>query len=209
MIYFASQKSDPALVKIGMTNDIARRMRQISAVTPVVLFATCEGDRIEERYFLKKFADRRVEGEWFHSDASMMKFIMENSTPCSVAYDKSGTRWSLRKPTSRKSLDGLVAYKLVKMVTDSYPRSMQLGKALEQLYVSLSERGDGWSRRRVRSIYEQTAFRVDLYEIVDLLELSGLPEAQWASFLRGDVHREILANLAEVIAPELKERNDD
>jgi len=187
-VYFVAMRNDPAMVKIGFTNDLDRRLKKISASAPIVLFATCDGDKVEERYFQKRFASLRVEGEWFKADDAMMKFIAENSTPCRVEYGKAEVRWSLRKPDNRKQLDGLIAHVLIKRFIKRLPRNVTLAEALEDIYGRLSEGGEGWTRRRVRSLYEQTALRVDAYEMMDLLTFAGVPEADWASWMRGDRH---------------------
>lgn len=191
-VYFVAMKADPGLVKIGSSKDMLRRLRAISVATPIVLFATCDGDSVEERYFQKKFAGLRVEGEWFRADEEMLNFIAANTEPCHVEYGKSDTRWTLRKPDGRKHLDGLVAHKLMQMTVASYSRDVTVGRALEHIYLSLSELGEGWTRRRVRSLHEQAALRVDAYELIDLLKLSGMPEQEWIPWLRGDYHQATL-----------------
>lgn len=191
-VYFVAMKANPAMVKIGSSKDMDRRLRAISVATPIILFATCDGDCVEERYFQKKFADLRVEGEWFKPNDGMLNFIAANTEPCHVEYGKSETRWTLRKPDGRKHLDGLVAHKLMQMVVSSYSRDITVGRALEKIYLSLEQLGEGWTRRRVRSLHEQAALRVDAYELIDLLKLSGMSEQEWIPWLRGDYHQAIL-----------------
>ena len=195
-IYFVARQDDPRLVKIGLTKDMVRRMQVISSSAPIVLFATCDGDTVEERYFQKRFSHLRVEGEWFRADDAMMKFIKENASPCHVEYGKSETKWTIRKPDGRRHHDGLVAATLMKMVVASYPRNVTLARAQEDIYLALSRLGDGWTRRRVRALYDQAALRVDVYELVDLLQVSGIPESEWVPWLRGDHHAAVLESAA-------------
>lgn len=192
MIYFVRKASDPRSVKIGKSADIERRMKSIAVAGPIILFAKCEGDSVEERYFLKKFAHLRTEGEWFAADDAMLRYISENAEACYVEYGKSEVRWSFKKPDNRRELDGLVAHLLIKRVINEYPRSVTVAKAHEDIYLALSKIGEGWTRRRVRALYEQTAHRVDLFEIIDLLKLSKLPEPEWIPWLRGDHHNQFL-----------------
>jgi hypothetical protein len=188
VIYFVRQQDNPSLVKVGKTQDLPRRMHHLAAASAIVLFATCEGDSLEERYFLKKFAHLRSEGEWFNSDEAMLQFISQNADSCHVEYGKSETRWTLRKPDNRKHQDAIVIAILIKRMVDAYPRGFTLSRILEEIYLSLAKIGDGWTRRRVRSLYDQTAHRIDAYELIDFLKISDLPEDEWIRVLRGEYH---------------------
>lgn len=195
-IYFVRQQDNPSLVKIGKTQELPRRMQHLAAASAIVLFATCEGDYVEERYFLKKFAHLRVEGEWFNADDEMLKFISENADACHVEYGKAETRWTLRKPDNRRDSDALVLAGMIKRMVDAYPRGFTLSRILEEIYLSLAKIGEGWTRRRVRSLYEQTAHRIDAYELIDFLKISGIPEDEWIRVLRGEYH-DAVAEAAE------------
>lgn len=191
-IYFVRQRDNPNLVKIGKTKELPRRMQHLASATPIVLFATSEGYSLEERYLLKKFAHLRSEGEWFNADESMLQFIEQNAEACNVEYGKAETRWTLRKPDHRKDTDALVISFLMKRMIDAYPRGHTLNRILEEIYLSLAKVGDGWTRRRVRSLHEQTAHRIDAYELIDFLKVSGLPEDEWMRVLRGEYHDAVL-----------------
>lgn len=195
-VYFVARRDDPRMIKIGVSRELGRRLKVISCSAPIVLIATCDGDKVEERYFQKRFMHLRTEGEWFKADDAMMKFIAENATACHVEYGKADVRWHLRKPANRKEMDGLIAHVLIKQFVNGLHRTTTLAEALEEIYVRLSQFGDGWTRRRVRSLYEQTAYRVDVYEITDLLIFAGIPDADWPSWLRGEQH----IKLAEIAA---------
>lgn len=187
-LYFVARKDDPYMVKIGTTEDMERRMRTLAVSGPIVLFATCYGGRVEERFFLNRFADLRIEGEWFRANEEMISFIRYAAEPCHVEYGKSETRWSLRKPDNRRELDAFVLGKLMRMIIATYPRNVTVSMAHERIYAALSEMGDGWTRRRVRALYEQRAHRVDAYELIDLLRLSGMPETEWVRWLTTDAY---------------------
>ena len=84
VVYFIS---DPeGLTKIGKTNDLERRFRNIQAMSPKVLevryrILVDPRDVFEtERYFHKLFRGKRKHGEWFDLDDKDILFVREYAT---------------------------------------------------------------------------------------------------------------------------------
>lgn len=63
--YFIGSKNGP--VKIGWTRDVKKRLRTLQTAHPFKLeiLATTAGGEIAEARYHAKFADYRLEGEWF------------------------------------------------------------------------------------------------------------------------------------------------
>lgn len=69
-VYFVG--SDLGPIKIGMAEDVQKRLASIQACSPspLTLLATCGGGIKQERIYHKRFATHRLHGEWFepHDD---------------------------------------------------------------------------------------------------------------------------------------------
>jgi hypothetical protein len=72
MIYFV-QCEATKLVKIGVTNDVRRRMAMLAtgSAAPLKLLGIAEGDAEAESDLHQRFAAQRVRGEWFQIDAEI------------------------------------------------------------------------------------------------------------------------------------------
>jgi T5orf172 domain len=74
-----------ALIKVGYTTDLSKRMRSYNSHNPdVQLMAVVPGTRDDEAAYHKRFAAQKVRGEWFRlsgSLATMLHGLMEPSTP--------------------------------------------------------------------------------------------------------------------------------
>lgn len=57
-----------AMVKIGWSDDVAHRLRELQIASPekLELLATCPGGRALESFFHVAFSRYRAHGEWFH-----------------------------------------------------------------------------------------------------------------------------------------------
>ena len=66
MIYFIQSTGD-GLVKIGMTRDLAGRLRTLQTGHPhhLQIIGFMPGGRLEERHLHELLAEHRVRGEWF------------------------------------------------------------------------------------------------------------------------------------------------
>jgi hypothetical protein len=69
VIYFVQQGTDGP-IKIGVSTDPEQRLRtlQSSSPQPLTLLAFMPGGVESERDLHRRFADGRLEGEWFRSD---------------------------------------------------------------------------------------------------------------------------------------------
>lgn len=82
MIYFIQQGEDGP-VKIGHSVDPESRLQclQIGSPHPLSLLLTLPGGRSEEKSLHSRFANCRLDGEWFSPAANLMEFI---SSPLSI-----------------------------------------------------------------------------------------------------------------------------
>ena len=73
-VYYVQRPGDDA-IKIGVTNDIAKRLGGLRTVAPVVLLATHLGGRPAEQAMHVRFAEHRVDGEWFRPVPELLAHI--------------------------------------------------------------------------------------------------------------------------------------
>jgi hypothetical protein len=66
-------------IKIGVTNDVARRLSALQNGAPdkLVVLLTAEGDREVEEEVHRKFSHLRLRGEWFEPAQELLQFIAE------------------------------------------------------------------------------------------------------------------------------------
>lgn len=184
-VYFAKKIDGDGEIKIGSSARVERRLKTIANSSgPIRLLATCEGDAVEERYFQKRFAHLRTEGEWFRAEQELLDFINDNAEPADAVFEPSEPVWKSKVLTSRRDFDIQLASELLALKMGRFPRGMPHSEALETTYQELSEMGEGWTRRRVRSIHERTPLRIDFYEIIDLMKLAGIHEDQVREIVR-------------------------
>lgn len=62
-------------VKIGMTTNVDLRMTNLQTPEPVKLFALIDGWRREELELHKRFAEYRLQGEWFLKKDALAEWI--------------------------------------------------------------------------------------------------------------------------------------
>jgi len=62
-------------VKIGVTTNLDGRMSQLQTPEPVCLYALLDGWLREERELHKRFAEHRLQGEWFLRKGSLAEWI--------------------------------------------------------------------------------------------------------------------------------------
>lgn len=76
MIYFI-QSTSGGLIKIGLTDSVARRMSQLRSgrSDDLALLATMPGGRAEERKLHRQFATSRHRGEWFAPTPELLALI--------------------------------------------------------------------------------------------------------------------------------------
>jgi hypothetical protein len=77
------------LIKIGIANDLAARMRALRTASPdklLVLFTIARGGKAMERELHQRFAADRAHGEWFRPSPALMAFI-ETHSPHNGASD--------------------------------------------------------------------------------------------------------------------------
>lgn len=78
MIYFVAQKDK---IKIGTTNNINQRLKNLSTSSPhpLVLLATMDGDKEIEKQLHFRFHKYKVCREWFSCSEEIKQFINENN----------------------------------------------------------------------------------------------------------------------------------
>jgi hypothetical protein len=74
VVYFIKRGDE---VKIGFTNDLAKRLTNLRTATtePMEVILTIPGTLKLEGYFHEKFADLRIEREWFHASEPLLNFV--------------------------------------------------------------------------------------------------------------------------------------
>ncbi len=78
MVYFVSQGNK---VKIGFTNNIKQRMKNIKTSSPLSLklLGTIDGDRNVEKELHLKFHQYRLSGEWFLWSDEIKDYINQHN----------------------------------------------------------------------------------------------------------------------------------
>jgi hypothetical protein len=76
-IYFLTCDEPDFPVKIGITSDVKSRVSTLSVALPfkVVLLASIWGAADQERLFHMRFAEHRLQGEWFRRTPELMDLI--------------------------------------------------------------------------------------------------------------------------------------
>lgn len=66
-VYAVSSEADPKAIKIGVAQDIPKRLRslQMGSASPIVLRWSARGGYPLERHLHETFDKRRISGEWF------------------------------------------------------------------------------------------------------------------------------------------------
>lgn len=174
------------LIKIGHADDVEKRVSNIASSFEIAveLVAQCDGGRETELTFHRLLQDSRSNGEWF-SPSPMLDTIIDR-----FSGDVSGRRFFGGRPDGKRSAattDQMLARRLMgRLFTDV---SLSVAKSLEAIFQHLSSHNPEWTRRRVRSIWNMEAARIDFFEMRDLLHVAGISSA----------------DLAEWVAPELIE----
>lgn len=76
-VYFVQSEAS-SLIKIGVSGDVARRVRQISGTLfgeVLRILATEPGGRDRERTLHDRFHFARVKGEWFRPDPRLLAYV--------------------------------------------------------------------------------------------------------------------------------------
>jgi hypothetical protein len=78
-VYFAQARIDPTTVKIGFTDDLAVRKKNLSVSTPggIAILAELAGNKETEQYLHEKFAADRLSGEWFRCSDQIREFMRD------------------------------------------------------------------------------------------------------------------------------------
>lgn len=76
-IYFVTCDHPDFPIKIGITSDVAARIRALKVALPygVVLLASVPGDLDQEQLWHVQFAEQRLQGEWFSRSDRLMDAI--------------------------------------------------------------------------------------------------------------------------------------
>lgn len=175
-VYFASQIDRPDLIKIGHTDNVTRRMRQLAASfeNGIELLATTEGGKEAETTFHRMFSAFRDEGEWFKQNPALQAII---AFAAGDAGERTVFRRRLAGAVNSAETDCQLAHELVSRLLKA-SRELSIAGSLEEVFSQLYERNPVWSRRRVRSIWNCETNRIDHYEICDLQALAEEGRAQ-------------------------------
>lgn len=92
-VYAVSSEADPKAIKIGVAQDIAKRLRnlQVGSPSPIVLRWSTRGGYPLERHLHETFGKKRISGEWFdfRRVADPVKAISDAAEPFLDAYSAS------------------------------------------------------------------------------------------------------------------------
>lgn len=77
-VYFV-QESGMGAIKIGFTQDVGARVKDLAAATPhkLTTLVTIEGDHQVERAIHRRFSHARIRGEWFRPVPELLAYIAE------------------------------------------------------------------------------------------------------------------------------------
>jgi hypothetical protein len=78
-VYFVQCNGEQGPIKIGVTTDMPKRLRDLQAANPypLQLLGMVIGGRVMESALHKRFASTRTNGEWFGYSAELRGFISE------------------------------------------------------------------------------------------------------------------------------------
>lgn len=177
-VYFISRTDDPSQVKIGVTVALDRRLTSIAASfeNGIELLAQCPGDARTESAFHALCMEQRQEGEWFENVGPVRDLVRR------FAGNVTGRRMWGRPRAVQAADDPImkdreIAFGALLRLLDTYGRTM-LSTAIERAFQDLHAVNPRWTRRRVRSLWERAARRIDLYELRDIEGL--LARTEWA-----------------------------
>lgn len=74
-VYFIQGESGGP-IKIGITTDLAKRLKAIPYHEPLRVLAILPGGHVQESELHQRFADLRLSGEWFRPERSLLDFIV-------------------------------------------------------------------------------------------------------------------------------------
>lgn len=155
-----------ALLKIGYSSDLARRVDNIIASIPgeVTFVGHMPGDRDVEAHLHDRFADARFSGEWFQSTPELEAFC--SMLLCTVFPRVDLVRSSgARRPRASAELIE-IKKRLRVFAAKTWPLENHTGR-MEQLTLAL-----GWLPSRVADVY-RAAPRIALRS-VEMRELDAL-----------------------------------
>lgn len=183
-VYFVRRANDHSQIKIGHSSNYESRIKQLtSAFGDLELFALVNGGPETEQIYHKAFAHLNVEGEWFRAERSLLDFIEATATPSSRIYAAHKARWKENAADSPSAMDAVKAADILEFCMKCFASGKTVAQAHELVFSELNRVNGVWTRRRVRSIYEGTARRIDAFEMVDLLTVAGIARHQWAEWI--------------------------
>lgn len=192
-VYFVKPIGDSTMIKVGHTANLDARMAAIAGEFEggVEVLALCDGGPETERAIHAALSDTRIEGEWFAPSDTMDALI--SSYAGSVKGRRVWGRPSAARDDRADAINedwALARRELAKLMSRS--GSPKTGISIRYAFRVLSEMNPLWTSRRVRAIWECKARRIDLFEYRNLLMANADN-----------------ADLAEWVAPEIKETDDD
>lgn len=101
-VYVIGEPGSP-IVKIGVSNDVQRRLREIQANSPIPLKVlwTSPGGLALERALHQHFADQRTHGEWFAFDADPAT-VVRNAVETGLVPVADPIQTATKTPKARK-----------------------------------------------------------------------------------------------------------
>jgi hypothetical protein len=184
-VYFFTRFGDRTTVKIGHSRTLDKRVSSQTAMYgPIELIATLAGDKTVERLVHHRFHTSRAEGEWFSMTDELAAFIASECEEDHRVFEPRSTAVKTLKSQSALDHDIYAAQVLMGACVDRFPSTTGIAQALEKTFIDLSNVNEAWTRRRVRAIREGAGRRIDLFEIIDMLNVLRIPQCEWAAWMR-------------------------
>jgi hypothetical protein len=184
-VYFFTREGDDSLIKIGYAKTIDTRVgAQTASYGTIRLVGWMPGDRAVEGLLHFRFHQDRREGEWFVFSEQIRDFVANQCTPSSKIFRPRGASYKKLHSGDALSADRAAAKRLMDACLSKYPTTLTLSTAMEATFQSLAEVNPAWTRRRIVSIHHASGRRIDLFEVVDMLKVLGVPTTEWGDWLR-------------------------
>jgi len=179
-VYFVKPVGDDTRVKIGHTDNLEQRLNGVASEVAggIELIAFVAGTVETEKAFHAICTDAWLEGEWYRLNHHTVQSLVQTFKD-----GVSGKRiWGRLRvvdvlPTSALDEDRNIARSQLKRLVDRFGQQ-PVGNALSMAFEILSSINPMWTRRRVRTIWESRAKRVDHYEFRDLVKANLLTSGE-------------------------------
>ncbi|QNP81005.1 GIY-YIG nuclease family protein [Agrobacterium tumefaciens] len=170
-VYFMQQETGDGLVKIGYSDDVARRRVTIqgAAAVPVRIVATLDGGKETEALIHQQLSGSRHFGEWFKPTDEVLSLIESvksfSATVKPVVKDKDGSFVNERAIEDLR----IACELLVAALGPVMPGESRFTKMENELLPKLRAINPAWTSRKLRGIHSKETTNIQLWVVRDLL----------------------------------------